>query len=228
MALEGKRLNHQLLAANLALSQITHVDTMQAVLGEAPGIVEVDDSSSSHRSFSDFRFMRPPREGRRNSKGRCQQVALDQLVGEKIDRLDLIRFGVGSVAASHAGSEKFRGLVTAVKGSTETLKRLHPWLVLELEPSWVKSSTSKRIDEEEEELRQILGTYDYSCERCDMPFFNSENFRKKARSDIVMPSDALGAPILICGHVVLLTSEAWESAMRSCKNASLKAEASAS
>lgn len=106
LALEPSRLNLQLLHANLALAQLTHVDTFQAVLGEAPSTLYTQESPTS---FRDFRHLEL-----RESGSRVQVVTLDQLLGQ-VDRLDLVRL-------TH---------VKALRGGIRSLERFRPWLLVE-------------------------------------------------------------------------------------------------
>ena len=106
LALEASRLNLQLLHANLALAQLTHVDTFQAALGEAPSTLYTQENATS---FRDLRHLEL-----RKSGSRVQVVTLDQLVGQ-VDRLDLVRL-------TH---------VSALRGGIRSLERFRPWLLVE-------------------------------------------------------------------------------------------------
>eukprot|EP00930_Biecheleria_cincta_P032541 TRINITY_DN22581_c0_g1_i2.p1 TRINITY_DN22581_c0_g1~~TRINITY_DN22581_c0_g1_i2.p1 ORF type:complete len:958 (-),score=141.05 TRINITY_DN22581_c0_g1_i2:82-2955(-) len=224
LALEPGRMNLQLLSGNIALAQLLNVDVMQAVLGAAPGTLDVeDDAAFNYMSFSDFRVLQIPATkptaspaSKLPERRRVQQVMLDQLLGPAVHRLDLIRLGLSQSAGSLGAS-------AAVQGARRSLERLRPWVLLELPlVQRTRQNPWTEVDiQAENDLREIFSSASYDCARCDIPAANPARTHKVSGSTRVPY-----VKMLLCGHQSRLSSEAegnrniaqsWRAALRACE-----------
>eukprot|EP00928_Gymnodinium_smaydae_P098587 TRINITY_DN9201_c0_g1_i1.p1 TRINITY_DN9201_c0_g1~~TRINITY_DN9201_c0_g1_i1.p1 ORF type:complete len:1008 (-),score=243.21 TRINITY_DN9201_c0_g1_i1:30-3053(-) len=205
VAFEADRVNSQLLAANVALAQLLNVETIRAAVGATPGWAALaPDRSSSRLVFSNLRALRPPDaelvEGTNDepwaeaAKGlppagvsTVQRTTLD-LLTSAMEKLDLVKIATPGAETAQA----------ILRGAPDTLRRLRPWLLVELPSS--RGDVAERLSER-------LGDSSYECSRCDMLLFNGDNWRHESES-IFHPASAT-AHALLCGH-----ETAWQGSPR--------------
>ncbi|CAE7484502.1 mshA [Symbiodinium necroappetens] len=188
LALEPSRLNLQLLTANLALAQVSNVDTHQAALGAvSKGSVMVEEPGIM--PFADLRFFGP---GKKNRK--VPVVSVDQLLGA-VDRLDLLRLGLASTAG--------HGLSMAIAGAVRSLERFQPWVLAELPLRDSGSKLDLKMEVSGDDEASFLNSMDssaYDCVRCDLPVGMTEEPPESWASCASDPRAQLKAKMLLCGH----------------------------
>ena len=223
LALEPSRLNLQLLTANLALAQLPNVDTHQAALGAvSEGTVVVEEPDVM--PFADFRRLST---GKRHRK--VPVVSVDQVLGPSVDRLDLLRLGLGSIGEGQQ-------LSAAVQGAKRSLERFKPWVLLELPLKRNPDVFDMEVrGEEEAALLDTLAGSGYECVRCDRPLgtMPSELTRSEASQRwggcMSDPRAQLTAKMLLCGHRSRTTGSSadpdpkvWIRAVSTCGPSALK------
>ena len=155
LALEPFRVNLQLLNANIALAQLSNVDTFQAVLGDTPGSLQVTEPADM--SFYDSWRLVPGKPGP-DSTGRVKSVqvaTIDQLLGH-VDRVDFIRLNLACA----------KTIPGAIRGAEKSLQRFRPWLLIELamgQRSFSKLNAGEGADDKEQEIRSALQKNQYEC-----------------------------------------------------------------
>ena len=189
LALEPSRLNLQLLTANLALAQVSNVDTHQAALGAvSKGSVPVEEPDLM--PFADFRRFGP---GKKNRK--VPVVSVDQLLGA-VDRLDLLRLGLASTAG--------HGLSIAIAGAVRSLERFQPWVLAELPLRDSGNKLDLKMEVSGDDEAAFLSSMDssaYDCVRCDMPLGPTEAEPPESWASCTSdPRAQLKAKMLLCGH----------------------------
>eukprot|EP00438_Fugacium_kawagutii_P015789 Skav218884 [mRNA] locus=scaffold2503:146893:153872:+ [translate_table: standard] len=153
LALEPSQMNLKLLNANIALAQLSNVDTFQGALGESQGSIQVEEPGQ--RTFHNSRLLGTEKSWRgqagqasADSLKSVPVVTADQLLSQ-VDRLDFLRFGSSSIS------------IPAILGAAKSLQRFRPWLLAELslDPSeWILDA-----DEKEQQIRQALERNHYQC-----------------------------------------------------------------
>ena len=146
LAFEPVRLNHQLLCANMALNSLTQVECVQAALGEAEGMLALDDVAM-------------------DVEGNFGGIALDAIPGgtavpqRRLDdipipgRLRLIKIDVEGMEAG------------VILGALDVIRRLRPALYVENDRA-----------EKSPDLIRLLQDLGYSCYWYVTPFHNPDNF----------------------------------------------------
>ena len=206
----------QLLTANLALAQLMNVDTHQAALGSvSQGSVLVEEHGHS-LPFEDFRRVRIGL-GIRHRK--VQIVSVDQLLGTSVDRLDLIRLGLGSGQA----------LSLAIAGAAKSLERFRPWLLIELALKDPRSKLDLIMavsNAAEVALLKSMAASSYNCVRCEIPIGpgaagmpSASQAWSGCSSD---PRAQLHQSMLLCGHQARTSGPgsdeaSWRQAKQTCE-----------
>lgn len=175
LALEASQVNLRLLNANVALAQLSNVDTFQGALGEMPGSIQLEEPIE--RVFYNSRHRSGPGQagGALGRMKTVQVVTVDQLLSH-VDRVDFIRFS----------STSFWSIPAALRGAASSLQRFRPWLLLELD------------DGHEEEIRSALQNGHYECTRCDIPVADAQG--PSSRWGLCTDRAQQIHRLLFCGH----------------------------